>query len=268
MKVACIQMEISLCSKEENLKRAFTLAKKAILKGAEILVFPEVFLTGFCYAHIEEVAEARSGAIFEALLDFSKEKNCVLVGSLIEKEEPLALNPSEKKQFPAYYNLGFCIDSGKLVGTHRKTHLYGQEKKYFVAGNQISPIKLEKRGLLIGLIICYEIRFPEIARKLALEGAELLISVSEIPAFFGKPWQTLTLARAMENQLPCIACNRTGKDCYSTYFGKSFMADAWGKKLAFAGEKEGILLGEIDLRRARKLRKNSSIFGDRRPELY
>lgn len=286
MKIACIQMNISLCSKQKNFERALFLADEAVSKGAEMVVFPEVFSTGFCYGRIEELAEPCSGPMFEALLDFSKENNCILAGSIIEKadreradregiarkwpdkENEGRIAPSNKKQSPSCYNLGFCIDSGKLVGSHRKTHLYGPEKEHFIPGNRIAPINLEKRGLSIGLIVCYEIRFPEIARKLTLEGADLLVSVSEIPDFFGHPWKTLTLARAMENQLPFIACNRTGKDRYSTYFGSSFMADAWGKMLAEAGKEECVLLGEIDLEKARKVRKTSSIFGDRRPELY
>lgn len=278
MKIACIQMDISLCSKQDNFERALFLADDAVSRGAEMLVFPEVFSTGFCYGQIEELAEPRSGPMFDTLLDFSKKHNCILVGSIIERADIPSSSISEKKQFhpyfskkkqsPSCYNLGFCIDSGKLAGIHRKTHLYGPEKEHFIPGNRIIPIKLENRGLSIGLIVCYEIRFPEIARKLTLEGADLLVSVSEIPDFFGHPWQTLTLARAMENQLPCIACNRTGKDRYSTYFGGSFMANAWGKILAGAGKEEGVLLGEIDLERAREVRKTSSIFGDRRPDLY
>lgn len=259
-------MDISLCSKQENFERALSLAEVAVSEGAEMIVFPEVFSTGFCYGQIEELAEPLSGPMFESLLGFSKENNCILVGSILERAD--CSGPAEKRQAPSCYNLGFCIDSGKLAGTHRKTHLYGQEKEHFIPGNLIAPIKLEKRGLSIGLIVCYEIRFPEIARKLTLEGADLLVSVSEIPDFFGYPWRTLTLARAMENQLPCIACNRTGKDRYSTYFGKSFMADAWGNILAEAGKEEAVLLGEIDLERAREVRETSSIFGDRRPELY
>lgn len=266
MKAACIQMNISLCSKHENLEHALSMAEEAVSKEAELLVFPEVFSTGFCYDRIGEVAETISGPTLEALRAFSKEHNCILAGSMIEKRE--SSQTSEEKKFPPQFNLGFCLESGKLAGTHRKTHLYGPEKEHFAHGDCISPIRLEKHDLSIGLIICNELRYPEVSRKLAIEGADILVSSAEIPDFFGYPWRTISLARALENELPHIACTRAGKDKYSTYFGCSFIADAWGRMLAEAGEKECVLMADIDLEEAKEMRRTTSIFEGRRPELY
>ncbi|WP_440953909.1 nitrilase-related carbon-nitrogen hydrolase [Methanosarcina sp. Mfa9] len=280
MKIACIQMNISLCSKKENLECALSLAEKAVSKGAELLVFPEVFSTGFCYEHIKDAAESVSGPTLEALRSFSKEHDCILAGSIIEKMENAGKEPGsierdkvrgevrKEEQGSFQYNLGFCIESGKLAGTHRKTHLYGPEKEHFARGNRIAPIRLEKHGLTIGLIVCNELRYPEVARKLALEGADILVSAAEIPDFFGYPWRTISLSRALENQLPHVACNRVGIDRYSTYLGGSFIADGWGSMLAEAGKEECVLVGEIDLEKAKETRETTSIFGDRRPELY
>lgn len=281
MKIACIQMNISLCSTQENLEHALSLAEDAISREAEMIVFPEVFSTGFCYGRIEEVAEPLSGPTLEALRTFSEEYDCIIAGSIIERMERTDLTDSvikkervekarltEKKQVPSQYNLGFCIESGKLAGTHRKTHLYGPEKEHFVPGDRIAPIRLEKHGLTIGLIVCNELRYPEVSRKLALEGADILVSAAEIPDFFGYPWRIISLSRALENQLPHVACNRVGKDRYSTYLGGSFIADAWGSMLAEAGKEEYVLVGEVDLEKAKETRGTTSIFGDRRPELY
>lgn len=268
MKAACIQMNISLCLKHENLKHALSMAEEAVSKEAELLVFPEVFSTGFCYEQIGEVAETISGPTIESLRDFSKEHNCIIAGSMIEKRES---NPNSEHRdipVPPQFNLGFCLESGKLVGTHRKTHLYGPEKEHFAHGNRISPIKLEKHDLSIGLIICNELRYPEVSRKLALEGADILVSSAEIPDFFGHSWKIISLARALENELPHVACTRAGKDKYSNYFGCSFIADAWGRMLAEAGEKECVLIGEIDMEEAKEMRRTTSIFEGRRPELY
>lgn len=266
MKAACIQMNISLCSKHENLKRALSMAEEAVSKDAELLVFPEVFSTGFCYDRIGEVAEPVSGNTLEALRAFSKEHNCILAGSMIEKRE--RGQNTEEKELPPQFNLGFCLESGKLVGTQRKTHLYGPEKEHFAHGNSITPIKLEKHDFTVGLIICNELRYPEVSRKLAIQGADILVSSSEIPDFFGHSWRTISLARALENELPHVACTRAGKDKYSTYFGGSFITDAWGRILAEAGEKECVIIGEIDLEEAKEMRRTTSIFEDRRPELY
>jgi predicted amidohydrolase len=269
MKAACIQMNISLCSKHENLERALSLAEEAVSKGAELLVFPEVFSTGFCYDHIQEVAETVSGSTLEALCDFSKGHGCILAGSIIEKIEKndREATNSEKKA-PSQYNLGFCIESGKLAGIRRKVQLYGPEKEYFASGDSIAPIRLQKYGLSIGLIVCNELRYPEVARKLALDGADLLVSAAEIPDFYIYPWRIMSLSRAIENQLPHIACNRVGKDRYSTYPGGSLIADGWGRVLAEAGKEECALIGKIDLEEAKEIRQTGSIFEDRRPELY
>ncbi|WP_205793741.1 nitrilase-related carbon-nitrogen hydrolase [Methanosarcina sp. MSH10X1] len=272
MKAACIQMNISLCSKKENLERALLLAEEAVSKGAELLVYPEVFSTGFCYDRIEEVAETVSGPTLEALCDFSKAHDCILAGSMIEKrgssEASDESNVPSECIIPPQYNLGFCIESGRLAGIHRKTHLYGPEKEYFAHGDRLAPIRLEKSGLSIGLIVCNELRYPEVARKLALEGADLLVSAAEIPDFYIHPWHTMSLSRAIENQLPHVACNRVGKDRYSTYTGNSFIADGWGQILAEAGKEECVLLGEIDHEKATEIRKAGSILEDRRPDLY
>jgi len=276
MKIACIQMDISLCSKEKNLERALSLAGEAVSKDAEMIVFPEVFSTGFCYDRIGKVAETVSGPTLEALRAFSKEHDCILAGSIIEKIEREGIEPGliereevrKEKQVPSQYNLGFCIESGKLAGIHRKTQLYGPEKEHFAPGDRIAPIRLEKHGLTIGLIVCNELRYPEVARKLALEGADILVSSAEIPDFFGYPWRIISLARALENQLPHVACTRVGKDLYSTYLGGSFISDARGRMLAEAGKEECVLVGEIDLDKAKETRETTSIFGDLRPELY
>ncbi|MCQ1537260.1 carbon-nitrogen family hydrolase [Methanosarcina sp. KYL-1] len=269
MKTACIQMDISLCSKQENLERALSLAEEAVSKEAELLVFPEVFSTGFCYDCIEEAAETASGPTLEALCAFSKEHDCILAGSIVEKIERTERELiSSEKQLPAQYNLGFCIESGKLAGIRRKVQLYGPEKEYFASGDSIAPIRLEKHGLTIGLIVCNELRYPEVARKLTLEGADLLVSAGEIPDFYIYPWRIMSLSRAIENQLPHIACNRVGKDRYSIYLGGSFIADGWGRILAEAGKEECVLIGKIDLEEAKGIRKTGSILEDRRPDLY
>lgn len=262
-------MDISLCSKHENLERALTLAEEAVSKEAELLVFPEVFSTGFCYDHIEEIAETISGPTIGALRTFSREHNCILAGSMIEKRERKDgdIISSEEKA-PFQYNLGFCIESGKLAGIRRKVQLYGPEKKYFAPGDSIAPIRLQKHGLSIGIIVCNELRYPEVARKLALEGADFLVSAAEIPYFYLYPWRIMSISRAIENQLPHIACNRVGKDRYSTYPGNSLIADGWGRVLSEAGKEECVLIGEINIEEAKEIRQTGSIFEDRRPDLY
>lgn len=266
MKVACIQMNVSVCSKHENLQRALFMAEEAVSKDAELLVFPEVFSTGFCYERIGEVSESVPGPTIETLCDFSKEHDCILAGSIIERRELDVTNKEDRD--PSQLNLGFCIESGKLAGSHRKVQLYGPEKEYFASGDSIAPIRLQKHNLSIGLIVCNEIRYPEVARKLAVEGADLFVSSAEIPDFYAHPWRIMSISRAIENQLPHIACNRAGKGKRTTYPGGSLITDGWGRIIGEAGEEETILIGEIDLDRAKEIKQKGSIIQDLRTDLY
>jgi predicted amidohydrolase len=275
MKAACIQMDISLCEKQENLEHARLMANEAISNGAEIIIYPEVFSTGFCYDNISGGAEKTPCSTLEVLSNYSKEHDCIIIGSIIEAGNGNRYMDNNQDFFTTitgasttYYNLGFCIEYGELVGIHRKTHLYGLERKYFESGKRISPILLPISGLKVGLQICFELRFPEIARKLALEGSDILVTVAEMAEPKAYHWRSLSIARSIENQIPHIACNRLGSDQYSTYFGGSLITDAWGVVKAEAGTEECILISDIDFSETKKVRKLVPLLESRNPELY
>ena len=306
MKVACVQMDVLHCRKQENLEKALHLALKAVTKGAEIIVFPEVFSTGFCYEKLDHSAESLPSPTLENLACFSEANNCILIGSIIQKviEEDEEDEEDEEYSFtnkedsvkkavshfaekrnevpgdkgsktskgsknPAhYYNLGFCFESGILAGAYRKTHLFKKENKYFSRGNSIEPIPLKKQNLKIGLEICYELRFPEIARKLTLAGSDLLITTAAFPNPKSEHWKNLVKARAIENQIPHIACNRIGSAPDSSYFGNSMIVDSLGEVKTDAGDKESVIVCDIDLSAKDEIRKATPVFEDRREELY
>lgn len=267
MKAACIQMDICHCKKQTNIDHALSMAKKAISNGAKLIVLPEVFSTGFCYGNIKENAECAPYPTIETLCEFSKEHDCILIGSIIEAAKDEKTDTSHDTSYH-YYNLGFCIESGNLAGTYRKIHPFGQEKSYFCGGDTISPIRLKKNKLTIGLEICYELRFPEVARKLSLAGADILVTIAEFPNPREHHWKTLAIARAIENQIPHIACNRTGDDPDSTFFGGSMIIDAWGDVKAQAGDEECIIMHDIDVCEKDTIRKTIPVFDDRRPDIY
>ena len=120
----------------------------------------------------------------------------------------------------------------------------------------------------IGLEICYELRFPEIARNLALGGSDLLVTTAAFPNPKSEHWKTLVKARAIENQIPHIACNRTGSAPDCSYFGNSLIVDSWGEVKADAGDKERVIVSDIDLSAKDEIRKATPVFEDRRAELY
>jgi predicted amidohydrolase len=261
IQAACIQMDILHCSKPANVSKALSMAKNAISCGAKLIVLPEVFSTGFCYDDMEKVSELAPYPTIKTLSDFSREYDCIIIGSVIEKKV-------DDNGLPAYYNLGFCIESGHLAGTYRKTHPFGMEKSYFSKGDTILPIELKRNNITIGLEICYELRFPEVARKLSLAGADILVTIAEFPDPKANHWKSLAMSRSIENQLPHIACNRTGKDPYSSFFGGSLIIDAWGEVKAQAGNDECIIIHDIDLDENKNIRSIVPLFEDRRPDIY
>lgn len=260
VKVACVQMDISHCNKEINVKKALSMAETALSEGAEIIVFPEVFSTGFCYEHIDTLAETQNDYTISRLCDFSKMNDCIIVASIIEKEVSNSDSP--------YYNLGFCIENGIVAGIYRKTHPFKREGQFFTAGNSIKPIRLARKNLVIGLQICYELRFPEVSRKLALEGADILITIAEFPKPRKHIWKTLVTARAIENQIPHIACNRTGEAPDSSFFGGSVIVDALGDICVEADEDECVIIYSLDLDEVKNIRSIIPVFADRNPDKY
>lgn len=142
MKVACIQMDVLHCRKQENLEKALHMALKAVRKGAELIVLPEVFSTGFCYEHFDHAAETLPSPLLENLACFSEANDCIIMGSVIEKVASEEISdigtPADSENStlsnsinsPFYYNLGFCFESGTLAGSYRKTHPFKTENNY------------------------------------------------------------------------------------------------------------------------------------------
>ncbi len=216
------------------------MAGNALRQGAEVLVLPELFLTGFCYQ--EPAQDQPPYSALDPFRDLSKEHGCLIMGSIWSGRQ----------------NLGFCLD-GERLQIRPKIHPFGEEVEHFDGGDFISPV-CTKFGR-IGLEVCYDLRFPEVARSLALQGADLLATVAEFPASRKAHWRALCLARAIENQIPHLACNFAEG-------GGSAIIDAWGDPLSEAGIGEEIILGEVDLALRDKVRREMPCFRDRRPEVY
>ena len=240
MRAALLQQTVLPCQNPENLSRALLLASSALEMGAEILVYPELFLSGFCYE-----PGNRGTAAFEELDPFralAKDSDCLIIGSVRGGRS----------------NLGFCLDRTGLK-LRPKIHPFGEEKKHFDGGDSISPIAT--RWGRVGLEICYDLRFPEVARSLALQDADFLVTVAQFPAQREEQWRALSLARAIENQIPHLACNWAEG-------GGSMIISARGTVLAEAESGEEIIFGEVDLSERDQVRGEIPCFSDRRPEVY
>jgi predicted amidohydrolase len=240
MLAACLQLHIELCRPEENLGRALQMAESALSLGAQILVLPELFLSGFC--HEPYAQDFPPFPSLDPLRALVQEHGCLIIGSLHSGRQ----------------NLGFCLEKEGLE-VRPKIHPFGSEKEHFDGGSFISPIATGWG--MIGLQICYDLRFPEVARLLALQGADFLVTIAQFPPQRRSQWRTLCLARAIENQFPHLACNWAQG-------GGSLIIDARGEALSEAGEEECLILGEIYLAARDEIRREIPCLADRRPDIY
>jgi len=240
MRAACIQLRVELCQPKENLRRALEMAREALRREAEILIYPELFLTGFCYkAGAEDPPPYSSLDPFQKL---AREHECLIIGSFCSGRQ----------------NMGFCLDAEGLE-LRPKIHPFDTEKEHFQGGDFISPVAT--RWGMVGLEICYDLRFPEMARALALQGADFLVTVAQFPAARRSQWRALCQARAIENQMPHLASNWAEG-------GESLIIGARGEVKAEAGLGEAVIVDEVDLAERDAMRREITCFADRRPEIY
>lgn len=239
MRAACLQLQVDLCIREGNTARALKMAELAVDRGADILVFPEMFITGFCY---DQAPEEPPYPLLDPFRAFARDRDCLIIGSLMSGK----------------YNLGFCLEP-EGIQFQPKIHPFDKEKLHFLGGGRISPLNTSWGK--VGLEICYDLRFPEVARSMALQGADFLVTIGQFPAARMAHWRILCLARAIENQIPHLACNWADG-------GGSLIIDARGNVQAEADKKEEVIFGEIDLVDRDRWRTEIFYLGERRPEVY
>ncbi|NCB32118.1 MAG: carbon-nitrogen family hydrolase, partial [Clostridia bacterium] len=168
------------------------------------------------------------------------------------------------------HNTALVFDrQGVCLARYDKTHLFSPmgEHEFFQPGNSLCTFRLD--GVLCGLLICYDIRFPELARSLALQGMEVLFLPAQWPKQRVPHLSLLCEARAVENQMFVACCNSCGSDASGTHFGgHSCAIDPWGKVLARAGGDPCFLSADCDLSIVAGIRGSINVFQDRRPEVY
>jgi predicted amidohydrolase len=251
---ASIQFDIRLEDIDANLSYVLSEIKRLSKEGVRLIVLPEMWSTGYAWRKLKGLAE-RTPEIVEALKDASK-KGIVIIGSMPERDGK------------DIYNTAYVVDSGKLTGRYRKIHLFTPMKEdYFLkAGNE--SLLCDTSAGKIGVLICYDVRFPELPRRLTLEGAEMLVVPAEWPHPRLDHWRTILRARAIENQLFVIAANRCGRQGMVRFCGNSMIINPWGEVIAGAGEKEATITADIDLNLVEKYRKEMPALKGRRPEVY
>jgi len=252
---ASIQFNLTLGDVDANLAKALAGLQQAKAAGAHLAVLPEMWSSGYDYRRLADLAE-RTPEVIEQLCAFSARSGMVLVGSLPEKEGD------------ALYNSATVIDGGAVVGRYRKLHLFSTmgEDRFLTAGDQ--SLVVDTSVARIGVAICYDLRFPELFRKMALEGAEVICLPAEWPKPRQEHWRTLLRARAIENQLFVVAANCCGLQGKLDFFGMSLLISARGEVLAEGGETDVVLTATFDRAEKEEYRSQIRCFYDRRPEIY
>lgn len=266
MKVAMLQMPVGF-DKEENMRKAQAAVSWAASQGAEIAVLPEMWNCPYSNQYFPQYAEEGIGPTRQALTDMARENRIWLVGGSIPEQENGKI-----------YNTAFIYDpEGKEVARHRKVHLFdidvkgGQrffESETFTPGNAITTF--ETPWGKMGLCICFDMRFPELARVMALEGAQVVF----VPAAFNMTtgpahWETMFRQRAVDNQIFTVGVSpaRDEQGVYVAY-GNSIVVDPWGAVVARMEGAEHYQIVELDMDRVADIRAQLPLISARRTDLY
>ena len=262
MRVALIQMDVAIGEPDVNLDRLMDWLHEAVTQTPkpDVLVCPEMWNTGYALDRLDGIADVNGHRTKNTISAFCRKHQVnVLAGSVavIDAETGKATNTL----------YGFDREGNAIV-EYSKIHLFQlmDEHLHLTAGEHVASCEVD--GMQAGMMICYDIRFPELARKLVLGGAEVLFVVAQWPNPRLEHWRTLLRARAIENQVYVVACNRVGESEGTSFFGHSMVIDPWGEVVAEGDEQEQILVADIDQATVKHIRKNIPIFDDRRPSLY
>jgi omega-amidase len=254
--VGCFQMEVLPGDVEGNLSKVERILPQLRADGCQLVVFPEMWTVGFPYPALQELAE-RTPKVLEKLLEWAVEYRMVLVGSLPEAEGGKVFNTS------------YVLDAGgEVAGKYRKMHLFSLtgEPDHFARGQV--PLVCDTTAGRLGIAICYDLRFPELLRRLALDGAQIICLSALWPVTRIDHWSLLLRSRAIENQLFVMGCNGCGVEGGTQYGGASAIVSPTGKVLGEAGDREAAIIATLDFAEMEGFRRHLPCFSDRLPGSY
>src|SRR5438128_910971 len=268
IRVACVQLT-SRADKAANLEKTERLVAKAAASGADVVLLPEKWNAIGGVDTLQEAAETvEGGESVEAMRGWARGHGITLVGGSITERR-------EGREKLSNTSLVFDPD-GELVGVYRKIHLFDvevgghvyRESEAEEAGEE--PVVVRGEGWPIGLSVCYDVRFPELYRILALEGAELVTVPSHFTRETGRDhWHVLLRARAVENQYYVAAAAQVGETLPGRpSYGRSLIVDPWGIVLAQAPDEPTVISAQLDRRRLEEVRRRLPSLASRVPGAY
>lgn len=256
MKISLLQFRSEIGNVENNMNTMESMVQEAMNTETppDVLVLPELWSTAFFPTPIEAYADTDANGYW------GRKK----ISALAKKYSVNIVGGSVATQHDSYIgNNAYIFDrNGELIAEYTKTHLFSfsGEDNHFKSGDKLVTFELD--GCKCGILICYDIRFPEAARTLALQGINVLFLPAAWPLKRSYHWNTLIRARAIENQMYIAAVNSCGE---------SAIIDPWGEDVAAAtkGSREpAIISGEIQLEKIQEIRNTINVFRDRKKEIY
>lgn len=259
MKVSGIQMDVVYKQPQENFAKVHsTVARLMKTEKPDVILLPEMWNVSFFPEELEGVADHEGSETRSLLSKMAKEYQVNIIGGSVATEYN-----------GEYFNTCYVYNrEGLLVHTYHKVHLFSptNEHEKFKRGDHLGLFELD--GVKVGVATCYDLRFVEWIRLMALKGIEVLF----VPAAWPHPrlqvWQTLLKARAIENQIYVVGVNGCGKTDELHFCGHSAAISPLGKVMTELAENEGNFTENLDLTRLKGIRRDIGVFKDRRPELY
>ena len=252
----CYQFDVRSGDVDRNLASVEEAVGEFAKDGCRLLVLPEMWSSGFAYPRLKSMAE-NTPAILESLKAWGSRYGMVLVGSLPEAESGRIFNTS------------YVIDaSGKIAGKYRKMHLFSLHNEHLHFGRGETALVCSTEAGRVGVMICYDLRFPELARRLALDGAEILCISALWPKARVDHWSLLLRGRALENQCFVVGCNGCGREEQMEFGGSSAVVSPTATVLAQADDRESRIVALLNPEEMAAFRKQIPCFPDRLPDAY
>jgi predicted amidohydrolase len=254
--VALIQMNVSLGQPERNFTRIKKLIDRDLNETTDLILLPEMWSTGYDFPNFSRLAGS-TPALLEKLGALAIQQSAAIGGTMLEQEGG------------RFYNTFYLINpAGEIISRYRKIHLFSlmNEPNFLSPGREVVISRI--KDIPVGLMTCYDLRFPEFSRQLAIQGTHVLLISAQWPKQRAAHWEALLKARSIENQLFIVACNRIGQGTEQVFPGLSAVYDPWGEQILKTPRRQGVFSCQLDFNQLQTARQTIDIFSDRRPDIY
>jgi predicted amidohydrolase len=253
---ACWQADVTAGKPEGQSQVLESVLNRLSREGCRLLVLPEMWLCGFSRDDLRALA-LRTPSVVAQWQDWCRRSSMVIVGSMPEIEGG------------SLFNTSYVVDgNGNVAGLYRKTHLFSPHGEHLAFSPGQETVVCDTQVGRLGILICYDLRFPELSRRLVLDGAQVLCVSALWPLARIRHWDLLLRARALENQVYVVGCNGCGLDGTLVYGGGSAIVGPTGERLARASENEASIQAAVDLEAMETFRRALPCWVDRRGDIY